>query len=226
MTPPITALGSRYGIQGALGRSVKRAAAGYTTWWDLDGTITSCIVAYQPKGAANYDASTTNLANPSNYTATAVGTPVWDETNGWDGNGGWYLKIGTVGLGFSSVPTIICRFSAPNNYGSIFGNTYTISVTARALPKIRYNMAGDTYTDIDVGDSSFGVIAMNDKAYFNGVYLGNLSTLTSYSASTFSALAQGNGDFKSSVNIQAMAVYTDILSGEVISDLTDAMAAL
>jgi hypothetical protein len=34
---PITALGSRYGIQGALGRSVKRAAAG-GGWWDLNGT--------------------------------------------------------------------------------------------------------------------------------------------------------------------------------------------
>ena len=33
-------------------------------WWDLNGTITSCIAAYQPKGAASYAASKVNLANP------------------------------------------------------------------------------------------------------------------------------------------------------------------
>lgn len=58
---PITALGSRYGIQGALGRSVKRASGG-GGWWDLNGTITGCVAAYQPKGAASYAASKVNLA--------------------------------------------------------------------------------------------------------------------------------------------------------------------
>lgn len=40
---PITALGSRYGIQGALGRSVKRASTGFDktsliAWWTMDET--------------------------------------------------------------------------------------------------------------------------------------------------------------------------------------------
>ena len=39
---PITALGSRYGIQGALGRSVKRAASGITDPTD----ITGCLLWY------------------------------------------------------------------------------------------------------------------------------------------------------------------------------------
>lgn len=39
MTPPITALGSRYGIQGALGRSVKRAASGITDPTDISGCL-------------------------------------------------------------------------------------------------------------------------------------------------------------------------------------------
>jgi len=79
---PITALGSRYGIQGALGRSVKRAAGG--GWWDLNGTIKSCVAAYQPVGAADYAASKVNLLNPGTYNLSdGVAYPDWASATGW-----------------------------------------------------------------------------------------------------------------------------------------------
>lgn len=60
MTPPITALGSRYGIQGALGRSVKRAASGITDPTD----ISDCVVWVDFSDTDNMftDAGTTKVS--------------------------------------------------------------------------------------------------------------------------------------------------------------------
>jgi len=55
-----------------------------STWWDLNGTITSCVAAYQPKGAASYAASLVNLTGNTDYDATEGIAPYWDSTNGWD----------------------------------------------------------------------------------------------------------------------------------------------
>jgi hypothetical protein len=56
-------------------------------WWDLDGTITSCIAAYQPKGAASYAASKVNLANPGTYDLTNGNDPSWSASTGWTFDG-------------------------------------------------------------------------------------------------------------------------------------------
>ena len=86
---PITALGSRYGIQGALGRSVKRASAG-GDWWDLGGTITSCVAAFQCKNANSLEASMKNLAQPSLYDLVATGIPTFESGKG--------LILGSAGV--------------------------------------------------------------------------------------------------------------------------------
>lgn len=82
---PITALGSRYGIQGALGRSVKRAAAGGTyTFYPTADTFLSYDRVYNNFGVSpyywisGYNAKTYMLLRfdlssiPSDATATAA----------------------------------------------------------------------------------------------------------------------------------------------------------
>ena len=56
-------------------------------WWNLSGTITSCIAAYQPKGASSYDNSKINLANPGTHNAVnGTAYPTWSATKGWSFN--------------------------------------------------------------------------------------------------------------------------------------------
>lgn len=57
MTPPITALGSRYGIQGALGRSVKRAS-------------TSVSYIFREEFSADFSGDLTVVDTGSRFTIT------------------------------------------------------------------------------------------------------------------------------------------------------------
>jgi len=126
MTPPITALGSRYGIQGALGRSVKRAAGGYTNWWDLDGAITSCVAAYQASGAASYVASLTDLSGNNNH-ATEGNAPGWNAVNGWIFNGtDDYLKTGVLS---NPTYTMIVKFTDVSNNAILIGARKSATVS-------------------------------------------------------------------------------------------------
>lgn len=95
-----------------------QAAVASGGWWDLDGTITSCVAAYQPKGAASLAASYVNLATPGTYDCTVGSAPSLD-ANGWYGASA-YLKTGVVP---QANYTMIARFSSHNhpNVGIIIG---------------------------------------------------------------------------------------------------------
>jgi hypothetical protein len=67
-----------------------------TDWWLNGGILVAdCVGAYQAIGAASYNASLVNLANPGTYDLTeplsAVG---WNATDGWVGDGTNYLETG------------------------------------------------------------------------------------------------------------------------------------
>ena len=57
------------------GMTVRESGVAVATsnWWVVAGR--TCVVAYQPKGAATYAASLVNLANPGTYDAVEVDAP-------------------------------------------------------------------------------------------------------------------------------------------------------
>jgi len=229
MTPPITALGSRYGIQGALGRSVKRAAAG-GGWWDLNGTITSCVAAYQPKGAASYADSLINLASPGTNNAVEGVAPQWDSTNGWKGTGSSYLYVPVTPLSSWTIAITFTNRGVRYEYYYAAGN---ISLLHTNVPNLRAYWGNTSGLSYFGGSSTNGTLIhtvisgkrycrLNDvppsidgdlTKYWNGT--GNLFILSKDSTSSFAQ-----------IYIQAFSVYNTSFTTEQVSALTTAMNAL
>ena len=229
MTPPITALGSRYGIQGALGRSVKRAAAG-GTWWDLNGTITSCVAAYQPKGAASYAASLTDLSGNSNDATEVSGSePGWGASTGWTFNGSQHLK---------SVNDTVCVFirmaftGTKSNENKLWGVTgaadcYIGTLDAISWAICNYESSRKTFNTTVTS----GVIGYSGSIpYVDGSAIGSglgsggyaypcgIGTCLTKAGAVYTARWVGS--------IQAIGVYNAVLDSTQVGNLSTAMAAL
>jgi len=231
---PITALGSRYGIQGALGRSVKRAAAG-GGWWLAGGiAAANCIAAYQPKGAASYAASKVNLANAGTYDAISGNShSAWDASYGWDfvaANAQWI----STEIASNAITSFIIRYSDmpdaesylgtrnSNYYGLRFrpqyGLTYYLNWGSNAINAANANPVGNHV----VGMSNAG------SGYYDGAKAKTLGAAgTSYDSKFFIGAASflsgslGNGTYK----VQAAAFYS-VSIDDYIAGLTTAMNAL
>lgn len=239
MTPPITPLGSRYGISGALGRSVKRASSA-STWWDLNGTITSCVAAYQPKGAASYAASKVNLTGNSTYDATVRldEEPDWDTTSGWK-----FDKTNTESLNVPLTPTnqsysIICRFSdvGASGVSRLFGIGNTNNSNPRLIFLPAYNskhhyMHGSSLIGYG-SELTSGIVAIaGSDGYLGGSDEVNLGT---WSGSYYDAgitigaqtYSQYSNEYHITAYIQAFALYNAVLTPTQIGNLTTAMNAL
>ena len=226
----ISPLGSRYGIQGALGRSVKRASTA-STWWDLNGTITSCVAAYQPKGAASYAASLTDLSGNSKD-ATEGTSPDWDSTDGWKFNGtDDYLKTGvTPASGWSAV----VRYS---NYPLVSDTAFIFGGYGGAAAQMRLGRSSRKWyyangeannTDSTARTSGICALAYN-KVYFDGSELSGITTGTwsGTCQEIYLGCRNYNGaGFFSDVYIQAFAMYNAVLTSTQIGNLTTAMNAL
>ena len=233
---PITALGSRYGIQGALGRSVKRASTA-STWWDLDGTITSCVAAYQAIGAASYSASLVNLFNPGTYDLTTASgkDPSWNVSTGWTGNGvDQYLN---TNVNASVNYSFIVRATGLNGsylgylFGSYKGGYGIACIWNNEANKIAYQNAGAAFYVYAPGTLTGGVFAIGSNgtsydSYYNGSALDSDRAVTkTLAADPYYILARNTSAAFSDATIQAVAIYNgDIAS--YIGDLTTAMAAL
>lgn len=99
---------------------VPPAASG---WWDDDGAIACCWAAYQPKGAAAFLASLTDLSGNGNNAGDpgGAGTPTWDAVNGWKFDGiAQYLTTTFVPQNDQS-QTMIAQYTTVTNTGIIAG---------------------------------------------------------------------------------------------------------
>jgi len=233
----ISPLGSRYGIGGALGRSVKRASGG--GWWDLNGTITSCVAAYQPKGAASYAAAKVNLANPGTYNATAVNGDVgWNTSDGFISSYSNNYKLNTGVTVNSANWTYIIRYSnyvANIKNENICGYWNSRKITAFRLNAIggvkKGNFANYSYDsyhatiDTDGSLTSAVVGAAGETAYLNGSSVGTITQSTSQDG-VFYICGRNYSDNSPSVYTIAFAIYNSVLTSTQISDLSTAMAAL
>lgn len=223
------------------GNRVRPMASG---WWDADGAISGCVVAYQPVGAASLAASYSNLANPGTYDCTARVAPTFAAATGWTFGGTGYLNTGWIPPGDGTC-SVIVRVSNGSGTASqaIFGLQETdagyVPHPIRITPqdgfggRLFYNK-GSAFTYAD-GALTSGVAAIaGNKAYMNGsLYL----TLTGGANFTYTKdLAIGGSHYYEPGyeaqtgsyigNILAIACYTSTLTAGEIATISTAMAAL
>ncbi len=219
--------------------SSQAVASTASTWWDLNGTITSCVAAYQPKGAASYAASKVNLANSGTYDLTdGTAYPGWDTSTGWKGDGaGSNGKCLISTIKPSSDWTLIARYSSAaasndcllgfQDYGG--GYRYYGLWFYHLAPTQRwcYGFNG-TYTYGQAITTS-GVMAQAGlKAYLNGTEVGDIPSggvVNSILPITILA-SDASGAYGCIAYMQACAIYNATLTGTQIGNLATAMAAL
>ena len=192
------------------------------SWW-LSGGIASanCIAAYTPKGAASYAASVVNLTGNATYNATASGTPVWDATNGWKGNGNWHL---TTGINPTNGQTTIVSYSGYSYadlrviFGNVVAPAYFIAFVGATT--IRF-YAGASNADKTISYGSSGVLAMSDRFYYNGVDLGALTT--GDNNDTIAILGTPTNQFRITANILSFATYNIAITPTQVAAVSAAM---
>lgn len=232
---PITALGSRYGIQGALGRSVKRAAVG-GGWWDLNGTITSCVAAYQPKGAADLAASYVNLAHPGTYDCALGTAPTFDASYGWS-----FATVSSQYLKTGVAPTNNQTWSMIVRYSDAAASVGCIAGAVGNSPYPEFKICGRYTSDVirvSNGNNQekapsllAGVLAVaGTTAYRNGALdITDIGAITGTIPQIYIGARDLFGtslDEKATVKVQALAIYNATLTSTQVGLLTTAMAAL
>lgn len=220
------------GFRYATGRLYKPKAVAGGGWWDLDGAITSCIAAYQPKGAVDYTASKVNLANPGTYNATEGVAPTWDTTTGWTGDGASkYLDTG-ITVTDDETHTLIFRYSGHDSASSTYDCTFGVDTAKNEWGFINrsnrpYIMLGGTITQ-------FGTITMNEAVvcvaglslYVNGGYRGAHAGGNVNGTIKIGRIHYGGVQKYFYANYLAAAIYNAVLTSDQISALTTAMNAL
>lgn len=216
-----------------------RKAVGEVVPWYLSGGIASanCIIAYQPKGAANLAASYINLITPgTNDAAEGTAAPTWDATSGWifTGASSQYLIAG------SAAPlktwSVLVRFSNNSGANGRFilgawssGNTY-FGIAPTNASGVNY-LQGSTnnYKAPSLAGGVLGLVGSD--GYRNGsldldftdtvsgtmnrvLYIGTLNNNGSPAAAYITAY------------IQAVALYDTTLTAPQVEAVSTAMAAL
>lgn len=225
------ALGSRYGIS-PLGRGVRRASTGYTTWWTLDGDITSCVAAYQAKGAASLAASKVNLVSGGTYDLTApTAEPTFDTSYGWSftkATKNYLVPSGLKPTG-NGTWSIIARFSdGATQMGAINTVYYGICFDTAGCSFMNGTWAGFVTNSPALTSGVYGVAGK--VAYRNGVAETNqsngLSTTSNWEMAIGGLLLYGNYNNCSTSKIQACAFYNATLTPTQMANLVTAMNAL
>ena len=218
--------GSIYGSMGRLGVGKQTSAA--AAWW-LSGGISAanCIAAYQPKGAASFDASLVNVANPGTLNITQYISPTWDASAGWTGGGGSYLLVPYVGINQNT--TMIARYTSPVTSGCVFaGQTNSPNTYFNFLPhnSMWNTTSWNPYTEIKDGIGGF----VGNKVYVNKNIVAAFTDATWSLDSRVAILNRWRktalSEWGYSGTVAAVAIYNIRLSTDQLNGLTDAMAAL
>lgn len=217
----------------------KKIAAG--PWW-LSGGISAanCIAAYQPKGAASYAASKTNLANPGTYTAAPGRDCSWDATRGWIFNGiDQYLTTGINPA--TGAWSMIIRF---DNVNTTITGSFKCACGADASSSFRFYIApvvnaGDVRS-YGVGGGAGGFVNVTGKlasgvmsiaganCYLNGSPDGTASNSDGGVSTVVIGATHPSGLINSWLpgDVQAFAIYNTTITGPQQSALYIAISAL
>lgn len=214
---------------------VRSWSAGLTVaagnWWDSSGTITSCVAAYQPKGAASLAASYVNLVNPGTNNAAPGTAPAHSPTDGWSFTAGSSQYL-TTGLVPSLTWTMIVRFSDCTTNTAVAGSRTGAGANQFSITKIstamRYSY-GNSNNDFAPSATAAVCAIAGANAYRNGVSEGALSgsfilpLLSIYIGALNSA---GTAISFSTIKIQAFSVYNATLTGVQVAAVSNAMSAI
>lgn len=202
-----------------------QAAVAGGGWWDLNGTITSCLSAFQPKGAASYAASLLDLSGNGYDAVEGVSRDPskWDSTNGWQCySGSSNTTFRTSHKGATGM-TGIARFSNASGY-YLFGiiNRWGVDPSGTGI-----SYTNNSTVTISPALTS-GIVALtNSKGYRNGVLdtdgIGNRTGLENFYIGIGSSEEYS---FNFLGYIQAIAFYSTTLTSTQIGNLTTAMNAL
>ena len=202
------------------------------SWYLSDGISSAdCIAAFQPIGAASASAALVNLNNPGTHNATASVAPGWT-TSGWSFNGSnQYVDTSVVP---AANMTVIVRCDAFSGTATLVGHY----LAAAARLEISGDGGSSYYCNagsVQVGPLTVtGVYAVSGtQGYRNGAADG-AATGTAFSGTATQTLLIGarrredtSGiDSYGNQTIQAVAIYSRILTATEVQAVSTAMAAL
>lgn len=207
------------------------AAAG---WWEVSGK--TCVAAYQPKGAASYAASLSNLANPGTYDAAEGVAPTWATGTGWTFNGSTQWLTSGITPGAPQGWSLILAYTGRADGGwasltGIDGGAGYGLILAEWSSGIPYFYNGGSAYGSNGDLPAAGVIAVaNDGGFIDGTQELTIASATvNYSTNTVVIGGIGAGgsanSFKAFTCV-AWAIYSDALTDGEVATLTTAMAAL
>lgn len=203
-------------------------------WWDLDGTITSCLVAYQAIGAASYAASKVNLANPGTYDAVKANANEsdWTADYGWD-YGGTSSKVLKAPVACLGTYTFIIRYygdgatSRQTAFGHFTDPKHIIVFARHDTDVIKW--VNGSYAGTNVAPSAITgnhvLVMAGGKCYRDG---GSVeATITTTGDTPFLGIGYlGGSSYLLDGKIAALAIYSAELTAEQIVALTTAINAL
>ena len=194
-------------------------------WWDVEGK--TCVAAYQAKGAASLAASYSNLANPGTYDLSEIAAPDWATGTGWTFDNA--DRLGT-GYAFPANNTVIVCFVPASN-----GNTRKICTTTSEYVRVALTRNYTSVVRYTANGGANGSSALSDGTSYVAALANGKGYLDGASDATISSPASNNGTMnigaydasdRTDCIIKAFAMYSSELSGDEISALTTAMAAL
>lgn len=212
-------------------------------WWDASGTISGCVAAYQPIGAASLAASYVNLQNPGTYDLTVGSAVGFDTDYGWTFDGtSRYLRTGITAY---QPMTAIVRARTTNitNYRSWLsaisgGGGWHLyhTINGGSVAKADFTRGGETAigtsSNVYPTDGTSYVVAISFDAGDNWAFyddgVSNGSGTTSVAPFNARGITIGDGihNLHHYGSIAAVALFGSALSGADISTVSTAMAAL
>ena len=192
-------------------------------WWDLDGAISFCVGAWAAKGANSLIDSYTDLSG--NDDLTVGSTPGWNATEGWKFTNDYLITtiVPTNDQNYS----VAVRFTNHTD-GYTIGTRQGVVDFGMMFGFGRFHNGGyKNYT----GKSSGVKILTGNLGYYNGTVV--VSGITGYAGNPMSYPIfigcrnnSGIADSFTPGYIQAVSIYSDVLTAIQVSDLTDAMNVL
>jgi hypothetical protein len=209
-----------------------RQTFGADTWWDLSGTIASCVAAYQAKGAADYAASKVNLVNASLYGLSApTADPTFDTSYGWAFTKALKNYLVPAGLipNANATWSMIVRFSDGNAQMGCVSTTYFNFFLNTASVEIGHGSWAGKVTNAPATTS--GVYGLAGRiGYRDGVADANqasgINSTSNWIMGIGGLTMHGGYNDCMSGKIQACAFYNATLTAPQMAALTLAMAAL
>jgi hypothetical protein len=209
-----------------------------SNWWEAGGA-TGAVAVYQPKGAASYAASLTDLSGNGNDATEVMETPpTWATGTGWTFAGAGALNTG-VAPRTSREWSAFARVKNVNVAGSI---TYQAALGSRITSGARFYLVFINPNDLNasygqgyfanyyMGAITSGVMAMaGADGYRDGIDVVDISTYNgdiSFAVYIGAMNQGGTRVYDLFGDVLAVAIYNNTLDATKVAAVSAAMAAL